>query len=137
MSNIYTRKSQKWPGITKICKTRIFPKMASGAVYTLYAKLYAKYQKHLMRQFWRIYKKLIFGPKINKNGQNRQNEKFPKNGVWDRLYTLIPSNFMPNIKKIQWANFEEYTKKIILSNCSAHFCPFWGIYGILSLCKKW
>ena len=26
-------------------------------------------------------KKLIFGPKINKNSENRQNENFPKNGV--------------------------------------------------------
>ena len=26
-------------------------------------------------------KKFIFGPKINKNGENRQNENFPKNRI--------------------------------------------------------
>jgi len=33
--------------------------------------------KHLMSQFEKFTKKLIFGPKINKNSQNRQNENFP------------------------------------------------------------
>ena len=77
----------------------------------------------------------------------------PKNGIWGSLYHLMTSNSMQNIKKIQWHNFEQYTKKLILSNCSAHFCtflPFLGpyrhffrkvttsltSYGILSLCKK-
>ena len=47
-------------------------------------------------------KKLIFfGPKINKNGENRQNENFPKNGIWGSLYPLMPSNLMQNIKKIK------------------------------------
>ena len=41
-----------------------------------------------------------FGPKINKNGQNWQNENFPKNGDWGSLYPLMPFNFMQNIKKI-------------------------------------
>ena len=102
-------------------------------------------------KFWTIYKIVDFGPKINKNGQNQQNQNFPNNDVWSSLYPLMPSNFMQNIKKIQWANFEQYTKKWILSNCSAHFCTFLGpyrhfsrkvttssltSYGILSLCKK-
>ena len=47
-----------------------------------------------------IQKKLILGPKINKNGKNRQNKNFTKNGVWSSLYPLMPFNFMQNIKKI-------------------------------------
>ena len=44
-------------------------------------------------------KKLIFGPKINKNGENRQNKNFTTNGIWRSLYPLMPFNFMQYIKK--------------------------------------
>ena len=50
-------------------------------------------------------KKFIFGPKINKNYQNQQNENFPKNGIWASLYPLIPTNFMQNMKKYIMSQF--------------------------------
>ena len=38
--------------------------------------------------------------KINKNGENRQNKNFTKNGVWSSLYPLMPlMPLMQNIKK--------------------------------------
>ena len=60
-------------------------------------------------------------------GQNQQN----KNGISGILYPLIYAKFILNLckiykKKMQWANFEQYTKKFILSNCPAHFCSFFG-----------
>ena len=68
----------------------------------------------------------IFGPFFPFFGKMRI---LPKNVVRGSLYPLIPSNFMQNIRKIQWANFEQYIKKLILSNCSAHFCSFLPFLG--------
>ena len=55
---------------------------------------------------------------------------FLKNGVWGSLYPLMPSNFMQNMKKIQWANFEQYTKKVdifqLLCPLLLLFALFWG-----------
>ena len=76
--------------MVKISKTRLFPNMASGC------KISKKSNEPILSN---IQKKLIFGPKINKNGQNLQKENFPKNGVWGSLYPLMPSNFMQNMKK--------------------------------------
>ena len=56
-----------------------------------------------------------------------------KNGAWGSLYHLMHSNFIQNIKKIQWANFEQYTKKLICLTAPSTFapvCPFWGQIGI-------
>ena len=58
-----------------------------------------------MSNFEKYTKKFIVGPKINKNGENRQNENFPKNGVWASLYPLMPFNFMQNIKKYIMSQF--------------------------------
>ena len=64
-------------------------------------KRVVKYNKKLINRtvfaktynFEQYTKKLIFGAKIKKNGENWQNENFPKNGVWASLYPLIPFNF--------------------------------------------
>ena len=55
-------------------------------------------------------------------------EIFLKNPAvtFEHLWT---PNFMQNIKKIKLANFEKYTKKLIFSNCSAHFCSFLPYLG--------
>ena len=51
---------------------------------------------------------------------------------------LMVSNFMQNIKKIKWANFQQYTKKLILSICSAHFCSFLPSFGETGIFpEKW
>ena len=55
---------------------------------------------------------MILGPKINKNGEKRQNENFPKNGVWSSLYPLMPFNFMQNIKKNMMSLFWAIYKKV-------------------------
>ena len=81
-------------------------------------------------------KKLIFGPKINKNGKYRQNENFSKNGVWGSLYPLMPSKFMQNIKKIKFSAI--YKKVYFVQYCSTHICsilPFLGETG--NFPEKW
>ena len=85
-----------------------------------------------------IQESLFFSPKGAKNGQNWQNENFPKKWVGVNLYPLMVSNLMQNIKKIKWVNLEQYTKKLILSNCPptfAPFCPLSGQKGIFI--EKW
>ena len=121
-------------------ETGIFPEkwqhhLKRLIVFYLDAK---KYKNGWMVQKIVIWQSSNFLPKINKNADNRQNENFPKNGVWASLYPLIPSKCMWNIKKIKWANLQQYTKKFIFSNCPAHFCsilPFLGEMGIFP--EKW
>ena len=67
-----------------------------------------------------------------------ENQNFSEKWCLGSLYPLMPPNFMQNIKKIEWANSEQYTKKLIFSNCPAHFCsilPFLGETGIFP--EKW
>ena len=40
------------------------------------------------------------------------------------VYTLLPSNFMKNMKKIEWDNFEKYTKKLFFPTVPPTFGPF-------------
>ena len=92
----------------------------------------------------------IFGPFFPFLGKMRI---LQKNGIWGSLYPLMPSTLCKISKKSNEPILSNIQKKIILSNCSAHFCsflPFFGgnrhffrkvtsslmSYGILSLCKK-
>ena len=49
---------------------------------------------------WENSRSRDLGQKGHKNGRNRQNDNFLKNGVWGSLYPLMSSNFMQNMKKI-------------------------------------
>ena len=42
--------------------------------------------------------------------QNWPDDSFPKNSVFLNFYPLWTSNFVQNIKKIQWADIDQYTK---------------------------
>ena len=97
--------------MTEIYKTRIFLK--KGFRVNLYPLMVSNFMQNikkmrLMRQYWPIYKKVIFQPKMTENGQNLQNENFPKKRGQGQL---IPTN-----------GLQLLAKKFIFSNCSAHFC---------------
>ena len=70
---------QKWPKMATICKTRILLK--KGFTVKLYPLIVSNFmqniKKNLMCQYWVIYKKAIFRPKMTENGQNLKNENFP------------------------------------------------------------
>ena len=68
-----------------------------------------------------IQESLFFSQKWPKMDKICKTSIFIKKGFRVNLYPLMVSNFMQNIKKI---NFEQYTKKVDFSNCSAHFWPF-------------
>ena len=85
-----------------------------------------------------IQERLFFSQKLPKITKICKTRIFLKKGFRVNLYPLMVSNFMQNIKKIYWANIEQYTKKWILSNCSAHFCAFLPFFGAKSIfTEKW
>ena len=74
-----------------------------------------------------IQESLFFSQKGQKNGQNLQNDNFPKKWVGVNLYSLMVSNIVQNIKKIKWVNFEQYTKK---DDFVQLLCPFLLLFAI-------
>ena len=63
---------------------------------------------------------------------------FLKKGFRVKLYPLLVSNLMQNIKQMYWANLEQYIKKLFFPTALptfAPFCPFLGEKCIFS--EKW
>ena len=67
---------------------------------------------------------MIFGPKINKNGKNWQNENFPKNGVWASLYPLSLCEISKKSNEPIYSNIQKSCFFPTAPPTFAPFCPF-------------